>query len=181
MKLLVKLLAVIAGVVAALCLFIATRPADFSVTRSAVIDAPPAETFAQVNNLQNWNAWSPWARLDPDAKNSFEGPPAGEGASFAWAGNSNVGEGKMTITESKPDELVRMRLEFYKPFEGTNDTLFTFEPDGQGTKVTWTMSGKNNFVGKAIGLVMDCDKMVGGMFEEGLENLNEVASANAGR
>jgi len=177
MKLFLKILGVLAVLLVVLCLFIASRPDEFKVTRSAVIDAPPTVVFEKVDNLQNWNSWSPWAPLDPDAKYAFSGPEAGVGATFAWAGNEQVGEGKMTITESKPLEFVGFHMEFYKPFPGTSETEFTFRPEGNGTLVTWTMTGRNNFVAKAVGLFMDCDKIVGTYFEEGLANLNRVASA----
>ncbi|MFZ4681947.1 MAG: SRPBCC family protein [Terrimicrobiaceae bacterium] len=174
----IKILAGLVILVAALVAFIATRPADFTVTRSAVLSAPPAAVFAQVNDLHKWEAWSPWAKLDPNSKATFDGPAAGPGSSMAWAGNNEVGEGKMTITESTPAERIAMRLEFLKPFQATNTTEFTFKPEGDGTRVTWTMSGENNFMAKAVGLVMDCDKLVGGQFEQGLANLKGVVAGN---
>lgn len=96
---------------------------------------------------------------------------------FAWAGNDQVGEGRMTITESRPNERVRFRLDFLKPFDGTNDTEFTFKPKGAQTEVTWVMTGKNNFLFKAVGLFLDCDKMIGPQFEQGLANLKTLAEA----
>ncbi|MCB1682621.1 MAG: SRPBCC family protein [Rhodospirillales bacterium] len=161
-------------VVIGLAIFINAQDNQFKLSRSTVIPAPTGKVFEQVNNLKNWNAWSPWARMDPNAKNSFEGPEAGVGAVMGWAGNKNVGEGKMTIIESRPDELVKFKLEFYKPFKGTNQAEFTFRPEGSGTHVTWSMTGDKNFIAKAMHLVMDCEKMVGGQFEDGFKNLDEV-------
>lgn len=174
-----KILIGLAVLILGLVVVVAFQPADFRVTRSAEIDAPPAVVFGQVNDFHKWEAWSPWAKMDPAAKNTFAGPPAGEGASFSWAGNHEVGEGMMTITESRPPELVKLRLEFKKPFEGTSDTEFLFQPEGEGTRVTWTMSGTNNFLGKAIGLLMNCDKMIGPQFEQGLANMKQIAEAEA--
>jgi len=154
----------------------AFQPADFRITRKAVIPASPAAVFEQLNDFQKWNAWSPWAKLDPNAKNTFDGPSAGVGAKFSWSGNSEVGEGSMKITASKPGESVVMDLVFTKPFAASNVTEFTLKPEGGGTEVTWTMSGKNNFIGKAIGLVINCDKMVGTKFEEGFANLKRVVA-----
>ena len=155
-------------------LIVSLQPSEFSISRSATIDAPPAQVFPHVNDLHAWEAWSPWARLDPNAKNTFEGPPAGAGAKFSWDGNQEVGVGSMTISQSKPDELVQIKLDFVEPFPCSNDVEFTFHPEGNQTRVTWTMTGKNNFVGKALGLVMNMDKMVGSMFEQGLANLKTV-------
>src|SRR5262245_45399381 len=155
---------------------VATRPADFRVSRSATIPAPADLVFAQVNDLHKFQDWSPWAKIDPNCKLTFEGPPAGVGASFAWAGNKDVGEGRMTIIESKPGELVKFRLEFLKPFEATNTAQFDFKPAGNQTDVTWSMFGQNNFMMKAFSMFMDCDKMVGPDFEKGLANLKSVVT-----
>ena len=172
-----KILLGLVAVIVILLIVVAMQPADFRITRTAVIPAPPAAVFEQINDFHKWNDWSPWAKLDPNAKNSFDGPGAGTGAKFSWSGNNEVGEGRMTITESQPGELVRMKLEFTKPFAATNLTEFTLKPEGNQTAVTWTMSGHNNFVGKAMGLILNCDKMVGGKFEEGFARLKTVVTS----
>ena len=172
-----SILLVLVLVIAAFLIAAATRPDHFSVTRSTIIQAPPATVFALVNDFHQWEDWSPWAKVDPNAKNSFEGPASGVGAVFKWSGNNDVGEGGMTITESKPAELIKLDLVFKRPMEGTNLTVFTFKPEGTGTNVSWTMSGDNNFVSKMIGLIINCDKMVGGMFEKGLASMKTLAEA----
>ena len=171
---------IVIGVVVVLGVFavvVAMRPSDFRVERSAVVSAPAPVVFAQVNDLHNWDAWSPFAKLDPAAKQTFEGPRAGTGAAFAWAGNKQVGEGRMTITESRPNKLVRFRLDFLKPFAVTNTAEFTFTPQGNQTAVTWSMSGRQNFMAKAFCMFMSMDKMVGGEFEKGLAQMKTVAEA----
>ncbi len=155
----------------------AMQPSEFRVTRTATISAPASAVFAQVNDLQKWDAWSPWAKLDPEAKNSFEGPSSGTGAIMRWAGNNKVGQGSMTIIESRPDEFIRFKLEFLKPFKATNTAEFTFNSENDQTTVTWSMYGKNNFMSKAMGLIMNCEKMVGGQFEKGLAALKSVVEA----
>src|SRR5690348_3086878 len=170
-------LAVLAALLAGFAIFVATRPSDFRVQRSATIAAPAAVVFEQVNDFHNWDAWSPWAKLDPAAKNTFEGAPAGAGAVFAWSGNDKIGAGRMTLTESKPNELVRIKLDFIKPFEATCTTEFAFRGEGEQTAVTWTMAGHNNFIAKAMCLFMDMDANVGGDFERGLANIKAVAEA----
>ncbi|HEV3009571.1 MAG TPA: SRPBCC family protein [Burkholderiales bacterium] len=166
--------AAVAAVVVIFLVVVALQPSDFRVERSATMRAPAPAAFAQVNDLHNWRAWSPWEKIDPALKRSYEGPQAGTGATYAWQGNNDVGEGRMTITESRPGELVRMRLEFFKPFAATNTTEFTFKPSGDTTAVTWTMTGQNNFLSKAICLFVNMDSMVGGMFEQGLAQMKTV-------
>jgi Polyketide cyclase / dehydrase and lipid transport len=167
-------LAAVAAVVAVFLVVVALQPADFKVERSATMRAPAPAAFAQVNDFQNWRAWSPWEKVDPALKRRYEGPKAGTGAVYAWQGNQDVGEGRMTITESRPGELVRIKLEFFKPFAATNTAEFRFQPSGDATAVTWTMTGRNSFLAKAICLFVDMDKMVGGMFEQGLAQMKTV-------
>lgn len=164
----------VAVVIVVFLIIVAFQPPHFRITRSATISAPPAAVFEQLNDFHEWDHWSPWAKMDPNAKNSFEGPASGVGAGFSWSGNNQVGEGRMKITESQPNELIRLDLEFVKPFAAKNVTEFTLKPVGNQTNVTWSMSGTNNFVGKAMGLIMNCDKMVGGQFEKGFENLKAI-------
>ena len=173
---LIKILIGVAVLVVAFIVFVASRPDNFRVTRSATVPAPAAMVFEQVNDLHKFQDWSPWAKMDPNCKLTFDGPPAGVGASFAWAGNKQVGEGRMTVIESKPGELVRFRLEFLKPFKATNTAELTFKSADSQTDVTWSMFGKNNFMFKAVSLFMDCDKMVGPDFERGLANLKAVVA-----
>src|SRR5688572_18318897 len=155
------------------------RPDEFKVARSATIAAPPAAVFEQVNDFHKWDNWSPWAKLDPACKNTFSGAVAGKDAGFAWAGNNKVGEGRMTITESQPPQLIRINLEFLKPFKATNTAEFIFKPEGNQTAVTWKMFGKNNFMSKVFGLFVDCEKMVGKDFEKGLASLKSITEATA--
>ena len=175
----ITILTVVGILVLLILLIAATRPSDFRVARSITIQAAPESVFPHVNELRKWDAWSPWAKLDPNAKSMFEGPAAGVGSSMSWAGNKEVGEGKMTIIESRSNELVRFRLEFLKPFKATNEAGFEFKTEGKQTVVTWTMTGKNNFFFKVFGLFMDCDKMLGRCFEKGLSQLKSVAEGGA--
>lgn len=156
---------------------VALQPSDFRVSRSAKMAAPPETVFAQVNDFHQWQAWSPWAKLDPNAKFSYSGPASGPGAVFRWAGNNEIGEGAMTILESKPGELIRIQLDFLKPMSGTSTAEFTFRPEADQTSVTWSMFGKNNFIAKAMGLFMNCDEMIGGQFEKGLAQMKSVVEA----
>jgi len=173
-----KILIAVAVVVIGLAVVVALQPASFRVTRTATISAPPAAVFAQVNDFHNWVAWSPWEKLDPGMKRSYEGAPSGAGAMYAWSGNRQVGEGRMTVTESRPSDLIRITLDFEKPFRASNIAEFTFEPRGEQTAVTWTMTGRKNFVAKSIHLFMSMDKMIGGAFEQGLAQMKSLVESS---
>jgi hypothetical protein len=167
-------LAIVLAIVVLFAIFVATRPAAFAITRSAILPSAPADVFRIVNDFHEWNHWSPWAKLDPNCKNSFEGAASGVGAKFAWDGNNQVGSGRMAIIESRPNDSIKIDLNFTRPMQAKNLTVFSFKPEAGGTRITWTMSGSNGFMGKLFGLIVNCDKMVGGQFETGLENMKGV-------
>src|SRR6266699_3782565 len=171
MSMLLKVLIVVAGITVLFAIIVALQPSDFRVTRSAIMSAPAPAVFAQVNDFHKWEAWNPWGKIDPAMKQAYDGAPAGIGAIYTWAGNNEVGEGRMTITESRPSDLIRIKLEFFKPFAGTNIAEFTFKPEGNQTAVKWSMTGNNNFMAKAVHLFMNMDKMIGGQFEKGLTEM----------
>ena len=164
----------------ALIVLVATRPAEFKIERSAELHAPPEAVFPLINDFHRWGEWSPWEKLDPNMQRTFEGPTSGVGASYAWNGEK-AGAGKMTIIESQPAKKIGLDLAFTKPMEAQNPTTFTLEPSGQGTRVTWSMTGKNNFLSKAFSLVANMDKLVGADFEKGLASLDTAAQAEAKR
>ncbi len=169
-----KILGILGVAVVGILVVAYFQPKDFTVTRSQLITATPSPIYSQVNNLRLWQAWSPWANLDPEMKETYAGPDAGEGAHFAWEGNKDVGAGSMTIAESRPNERIHIDLEWLKPFKATSQAEFKFEPQGNQTLVTWTMHSKNNLMARTMHLFMDCDKMLGDQFEEGLTKLKAV-------
>lgn len=160
-----------------LAVIVALQPPEFRIARSITIATPPAVVFAQVDDFHKWQAWNPWGKVDPAMKQTYEGAPSGTGAIYTWAGNNEVGEGRMTITESRPTDLIRVKLEFLKPFAATHTADFTFKPAGNQTLVTWSMFGEKNFMAKAVHLVMNMDKMIGGQFEKGLADMKSAAEA----
>lgn len=174
-----KILLSLAVLIAGICVTASFQSDDMNVTRSATLAAPPEAVFKVVNDFRQWDAWSPWSKLDPNMKKSLEGPAEGVGAIYRWNGNNEVGEGSTTLTESKPGEKVAMRLDFTRPMEGTSEVDFTFTPEGAGTKVTWAMHSKKPFIGKVVSLFMNCEKMCGDQFEQGLGNLKRLVEPAA--
>lgn len=172
-----KILIALVVLVAIFAVVVAMQPADFRYERKMTMNAAPETIFPLVNNFHQWEGWSPWAKIDPDAKTSYEGPDEGVGAIFKWDGNKNVGTGRMTVVESEPNERINIKLDFFKPFEGTHTAEFTFAPAGTQTEVSWSMYGRNDFIGKAMGLIIDCEKMMGDMFNQGLAAIKAIAEA----
>jgi uncharacterized protein YndB with AHSA1/START domain len=164
--------------VSAFIAYVSLQPNTFRIARSAVIDAPPERIYPLINDLQEWPRWSPWSRLDPQQNVTYEGSPLGAGAIMAWSGNKNVGVGKMKIVESSQNERIRLKLQFIKPMKAINDVQFDLKPISETrTEVLWTMSGRNEFMAKAMHAFMNVDRMVGGQFEQGLANLKALVEA----
>lgn len=149
---------------------------SYVVSREAYIPASPAAIFAEVNDFRRWTAWSPWEQVDPQMQRSDAGSTSGVGARYAWNGNRKAGAGTMEIVRSDADQQIEIRLEFSKPFEAVNPTTFTFTPEGDRTKVTWSMTGENKGMGKVFSLFMSMDKLVGGDFEKGLAALHKAVA-----
>ena len=162
-------------VIAGILVYAATRPDSFSVQRTTSIHAPPDKVFAMINDFHRWSEWSPWEKLDPEMKRTFTGPPAGQGTVYEWAGNSQVGAGRMEILKAAPASKVDIKLDFIKPFEGHNVAEFTLTPQGENTEVLWAMHGPAPFVTKLMGVFVSMDSMIGKDFEAGLANMKGVA------
>jgi len=168
-------LGIIAAAVVVVLILAWRKPDVFRVVRSTTIDAPPAKVFGYLNDFRQWRQWSPWENLDPNLQRTYSGADSGVGAKYAWEGNKNVGSGSMEIVESAVPAKISLKLDFLRPFEAHNMTDFTFEPAGNGTKLTWDMHGPNQCMGPIMGVFMDMDAMVGKDFEKGLANLKSVA------
>jgi hypothetical protein len=152
-----KILIGLAAIIVLFFIVVALRPADFRVERSATIAAPAMALFDQVNDQRRFNS--------------------GVGAVCSWDGNKDIGAGSATIIESKPGELVRLRMDWKRPMEGVATVDFTFKPEGDKTVMTWAMYGRNGLMGKLVSLFVDCDKMCGPQFEQGLADVARVVAA----
>jgi hypothetical protein len=160
-----------------LCLVISFfLPSKVNVERSRVINAKPDAVYAQIANLKSWDNWMPWNQLDPNMQKTYGEKTEGQGASYSWVSeNQNVGKGSITLTKCDSN-MVETEL----VFEGMNPGkgCYKLEPEGEGTKVTWSMESDmgNNPLYKFMALMMD--GMIGPEFEKGLVALEKAAQAN---
>lgn len=152
----------------------ATKPDQFHVERSMLINASPDQIYPQINNYRKWTAWSPWEKVDPNMKRTYSGPESGPGAKYAWVGNADVGAGDMEIVESNPSKI---EIKFHQavPFEGNNKASFSLQPQGEATKVTWAIAGDSPFMCKVMQVFMSMDQCCGKEFEKGLSSLKSIA------
>ncbi len=173
-----KVLLVIVLLLAILAVVVLMQPDECRVSRSMTMNAPASKVFALVNDFHHWNKWSPWAKLDPNQKSSFEGEASGVGAVMHWSGNNEVGEGSLSIIKSEPREVV-MALNFTKPFKSNATTSFSLNEEAGQTQVTWDMTSRQGFVAKFFGLIFNCEKMVGAQYDKGLENIKAIVEAES--
>ena len=178
-KILFGALIVLAVGVTAVLAYAATKPDSFRYERSAVIDAPAEAIFPYLNDFKLGQEWSPFEELDPDMERQMSEQTAGEGATYAWNGNSNAGEGKLTILELVPNERVTLDLSFARPMEGSSTVDYILTPDGDGTKMTWAMHGSQPYLAKLMSVFIDCEKMVTDNFEKGFVNLKREVEGKA--
>jgi uncharacterized protein YndB with AHSA1/START domain len=166
-----KLVLVVVILLVGVLAYAATRPDTLHIERTASIKAPPEKIYPLITDFRRWESWSPYENVDPAMKKTYSGAASGKGAVYEWDGNSQVGQGRMEIIDTADPTRVTIKLDFLKPLEGHNTAVFSLVPQGDATKVTWTMDGPTPYVGKLIGVFMDMDTMVGSQFEEGLTNL----------
>jgi uncharacterized protein YndB with AHSA1/START domain len=154
--------------------FAATKPNTFQIKRAAVMQASPEKVFALINDFHDWALWSPWEKLDPTMQRTYSGAANGQGTVYAWEGKGKVGAGRMEILEAIAYSSITIKLDFIKPFEGHNTAVFTLEKQADSTKVTWTMSGPQPYMGKLMTVFCNMDSLIGKDFEAGLANIKAL-------
>lgn len=167
------LLALMLGLAAVLAIA-ATRPDRFHVARTKRIAAAPEHLFPMINDLRQMNTWNPFALREIGGRGDYSGPTTGKGAKFTFDGRKS-GTGQIEILDTVAPSKVVMRLAMMKPIKADNTVEFMLKLEGSATDVTWAMSGRQPLIGKAMTLFVDCDKMVGREFEQGLANLKAIA------
>lgn len=172
----------VAGVLVVLVAVAARRPSAYHVERKLEVAAPTDVVFGVLDDLHQFAGvlvlfGSPLEQLDPNMQKTFDGPASGVGQSYAWSGNK-AGKGKMTIEDSVPGQQVGMKLEFVKPMASTATCALTLAGTPTGSLVTWSMRGNHNFIGKAFGMFMNMDNLLGADIDKGLARLKTLAEAS---
>jgi uncharacterized protein YndB with AHSA1/START domain len=151
----------------------------YTVTRSTTIDAPPDRVYAAIADFHRWSAWSPWEDVDPALQRTYSGAESGVGSVYEWSGNRRAGQGRMEIVTATAPSSVRIDLRFEKPFKARTDTSFTIAPEGAGSRVTWSMTGRKTLLTKVMSIVTSMDSLLGPDFEKGLARLKTASETPA--
>lgn len=160
--------------IAGVLIYAATKPDSFRVERTASIKAPPEKIYPLLTDFKQQAAWSPWEKKDPGMKRTYSGAESGKGSIYEWDGNSDIGKGRLEITETSPSK-VAMKLDFLEPFEAHNMAEFALAPKGETTDVTWAIFGPMPYISKVMAIFCDMDTMIGKEFETGLADLKALA------
>lgn len=178
LKTLVIVAIVLAVAVGSVLAYAATRPDTFKAQRSKVIGAPADKIFPLISNLRQMNAWNPFSKGDPMLKVTYSGPADGPGAAYDWDSEGRSGKGRIEITHTEAPSKVTMNLSMLTPIEAHNIVEFTLRPEGNATEVTWAMTGHGRpLIAKIMDVLFNMDRMVGGQFEKGLEDLKAIAES----
>jgi uncharacterized protein YndB with AHSA1/START domain len=164
----------VAVAVLAILIYAATRPNTFHVERTIDIKASPEKLFALINDFRQWDAWTPYNK-DPAMKKTYGGNASGKGATYAWKGNKEVGQGEIAITESEPNSRIAFDLHMIEPFEGRNHVVIALKAAGGTTTVTWILEDHHSYFLKLMSVFINMDKMIGKDFETGLARLKSIA------
>ncbi|MDH3295220.1 MAG: SRPBCC family protein [Acidimicrobiia bacterium] len=153
-------------------------PSSYRVERSTSVSASPSDVFTHLADYRNWGAWSPWDELDPNMTKTYTGEAGEVGSGYHWVGNRKVGEGRMTTSAISEPNNLEIDLQFIKPFKSQSTTMFTVEPQDDGSSVTWSMTGEHTLMSRVMGIFKSMDSMVGPDFEKGLARLKRVCEAD---
>ncbi|MCC6461901.1 MAG: SRPBCC family protein [Saprospiraceae bacterium] len=173
MKILKILLFILLGLVALVVLLGLFAKKDYHIERSIEVEAPKDLVYEHYRYFKNGKSWSPWAHLDPNMKESFEGTDGEVGAVHKWSGNDDVGEGQQTITAMTPDRI-DTEVKFIRPFESTAPRYMLFKGEGKKTQLTWAFDMHIAFPWNGFAMFTDMNAGVGGDYERGLKNLKKV-------
>ncbi len=163
-----------AVVILGFLIFISTRADRFHYERSGLINAAPEKIYPYLSDLNKGGLWSPFEQVDPNLKKTFSGPGNQVGSIMEFEGNRDAGAGKVEILKLVPNEAVSLKLTMTKPFFAENAVEYKLIPEGSATRFSWSMEGQNGFLGKFIGVIIDCEAMIGNQFTKGIENLKNV-------
>lgn len=174
MKIIKKILFVIAGIIVLVLVVALFVSKEYSVKREITINKPSQEVFEYVKFVKNQEHYNKWVMMDPAMKKDFKGTDGTVGFVYAWdSQNDNVGKGEEEIKVLEEGRKVDLEVRFIKPFEGVAVTEMTTEPvSSTQTKVSWGMSGQSKYPMNIMNGFMD--RMLGPDLEESLQTLKGI-------
>ena len=176
MKIIKYLLFLILIVFIAGSIYVATKDGDFSAESSRLMDAPAPMLYKELADLSNWKSWNSWAELE-NTNIDLSDKTMGEGAQMKW-NSDEIRDGKITILSGIPYKQLQQKLMMNTIIgEAEANIIWTLEPEGNKTRVTWKMEGSEDFKEKLAFTLQENDltEVLQPIFEKSLEDLeNDV-------
>jgi len=157
--------------------YVSTRESKFNYVRSGVIKAPAEKIYPYISDFKLGGEWSPYEKVDPNMKKTYEGTPGQPGHKMSFQGNKDAGSGRIEILNAVPNESVELKLTMTEPFQAENIVIYKLTQEGSGTRFSWSMSGDGGFMTKLISVFIDCEKMIAGQFDQGISNLKTLVES----
>ena len=160
----------IVAIIAAVALAALLLPRKVVVTRQANVDLCPEAVIARVASTEGFQTFNPYCTSDPDLKITPFGPAEGVGSGFRFEGKEGKGTQTVTdVTATRVTHLIDLGP-MGKPVQ-----MIEAKADGNGARVTWTVTSDMGFnpVFRIFGLFMD--RMLGQTYERGLKNIKALA------
>ena len=172
---LINFLTVIGALLVLFLAYVAVaKSGKFNYERSGVINAKPDVIYPYISKFTLGGEWSPYEKIDPNMKKYLGGIDGEVGSTMAFEGNGKAGSGKLELLSKIPNQEVQIRLIMTKPFKADNLVIYRLSPEAEGTRFTWSMSGDGGFMTKIMVTLIDCEKMIGDQFNEGIQNLKTL-------
>lgn len=149
-------------------------PKKLETSRTIVINAPVEKVYPLTADFNAWPKWSPWQLKDTQMKNIITGEPMALGHRMTWESESQ-GNGEQEIIELVPNSMIKTSLKF-KGWDQTSYSAFIMLPEGNGTKLTWTMEGGEvPFMMRGMMVVFGAMSAIEKDYDEGLNNIKKLA------
>ncbi|MFV0604880.1 MAG: SRPBCC family protein [Niabella sp.] len=147
-------------------------PANQKVEKSILINASPAEVYAQMMMLQNFRKWSIWGNVDSSIQYTANGEDGVVGSILQWTGDPALsGKGEIMITELKPNQLIMHDLNLLEPQPLKAHSKFIISPVGNQTEVKWIFVIPSKRPFNIFNMFFNLEKEKGKDFEAGLRAL----------
>jgi hypothetical protein len=170
MKIIVRILAVIAGLIGLVLVVALFVKNDYDVHREIVINKPKSEVFDYAKHLENQKHYNTWLMADPNVKIESKGTDGTVGFIYSWNGNDQVGQGEQQIKNIVEGERLETEIHFIEPLEAlAQEYLLTEVAGANQTKVTWGMKGESKYPMNIMNLFNE--SMLGKDMVKSLENL----------
>jgi Polyketide cyclase / dehydrase and lipid transport. len=180
MKIILIILAVIAGIIVLGLIIALFVKKDYSVVRQVVIARPKQQVFDYIRFLKNQDNFSKWASMDPAMKKEYKGTDGTAGFVSSWdSEQKNVGKGEQEILNVVEGERITYEIRFIKPFEAKAQAYMLLESSGADkTTVKWGFQSRMNYPMNLMLLLTNMEHSIGEDFTIGLNNLKNILKKN---